>query len=151
MAEIIIFTDLDGTLLDPSTYSFDKAQPALDLIRQRNIPLVLCSSKTKKEIEYYRKKLDNNGPFITENGGGVFIPRGYFPDEVIEESGIASYEDPYVVIRLGARYTELRRALSELRAEGFKVTGFGDLSSDEVAALAGMDMAEAAMAKDRDF
>lgn len=29
MAKLVIFTDLDGTLLNPCTYSFDEALPAL--------------------------------------------------------------------------------------------------------------------------
>ncbi len=113
--------------------------------------MVICSSKTRKEIEYYRKKLDNHDPYIPENGGGVFIPRGYFPDEVIEGTAGASYKDSYAVIRLGAQYRELRQALSELRTEGFEVKGFGDLATEEVAALTGMSFEEAAMAKARDF
>lgn len=71
---IIIFTDLDGTLLD-SRYSFRKALPAIKLIKEKNIPLILCSSKTRSEIELWRKKLNNNHPFISENGGGIFIPK----------------------------------------------------------------------------
>ena len=51
MARIVIFTDLDGTLLHPKSYSFDAALPALNLIKEKKIPLVLCSSKTKAEIE----------------------------------------------------------------------------------------------------
>ncbi len=151
MKRTIVFTDLDGTLLDYSTYSFDKAFPALNALKRKDIPLVICSSKTRKEIEYYRKKLDNHDPFIPENGGGVFIPRGYFPDDVIEGAGCASYEDSYDVIRLGVQYTELRQALSELRTEGFKVKGFGDLTTEEVAELTGMSFVEAAMAKARNF
>jgi len=78
MKKIIIFTDLDGTLLDNSSYSFEAALPALQLIKEKNIPLIICSSKTRKEIEHYRKKLYNLHPFISENGGGIFIPKGYF-------------------------------------------------------------------------
>jgi len=72
MAKIIVFTDLDGTLLHPKTYSFDAAMPALKLIKEKDIPLILCSSKTRAEIEVYRKKLDNQHPFVSENGGGIF-------------------------------------------------------------------------------
>jgi len=72
MAKTIIFTDLDGTLLHPQTYSFDAAMPALKLIKEKDIPLILCSSKTRAEIEVYRKKLDNQHPFVSENGGGIF-------------------------------------------------------------------------------
>ena len=53
MAKIIVFTDLDSTLLHPKTYSFDAAMPALKLIKEKDIPLILCSSKTRAEIEVY--------------------------------------------------------------------------------------------------
>jgi len=65
----IFFTDLDGTLLDHDTYSFEKAHQALEILRKKNIPLVLCTSKTRTEIGFYRKILKNSHPFISENGG----------------------------------------------------------------------------------
>lgn len=84
MKNPIIFTDLDGTLLDAKTYSFDVALPALQILKEEKIPLIICSSKTQKEIEYYRKRLDNWHPFISENGGGVFIPEeGYSFQRII--------------------------------------------------------------------
>ncbi len=147
----IIFTDLDGTLLDSSSYSFDEALPALELIRQKHVPLVLCSSKTRKEIEYYRTKLGNRDPFISENGGGIFIPKNYFPFPVHERPFPAEEEAGYEVIRLGARYSDLRKAVKELRQEGYRITGFGDMSAEEIAERANMDSAEAIMAKERDF
>ena len=74
----IIFSDLDGTLLDSVDYSFAAALPALEAIRTQDVPLILCSSKTRAEIEVYRQRLNNEHPFITENGGGIFIPQDYF-------------------------------------------------------------------------
>lgn len=51
-APLIILPDLDGTLLDPRhAYSFQEALPALKAINHRHIPLILCSSKTRAEIE----------------------------------------------------------------------------------------------------
>ena len=47
--KLVIFTDLDGCLLDRETYSFEPAQAALRLIREKKIPLVLVSSKTRVE------------------------------------------------------------------------------------------------------
>jgi phosphoglycolate phosphatase-like HAD superfamily hydrolase len=35
----IVFSDLDGTLLDHETYLFDAAQPALNALKARDIPL----------------------------------------------------------------------------------------------------------------
>ena len=34
----IVFTDLDGTLLDGKTYSWESARPALEQLRCRGIP-----------------------------------------------------------------------------------------------------------------
>ena len=43
-----IFSDLDGTLLDHDTYGYEPARPALALLGRKNIPLILCSSKTRE-------------------------------------------------------------------------------------------------------
>jgi mannosyl-3-phosphoglycerate phosphatase len=163
MKKIIIFTDLDGTLLDYSNYSFETAIPALQLLKEKDIPLIICSSKTKKEIEYYRKKIGNYHPFISENGGGIYIPKGHFVFEVqnsyippsppFSKVGVGRFseENDYQVIRLGARYSDLRKALQELYSEGFKVRGFGDMSAKELSEVAGITIEEAKMAKERDF
>jgi len=146
---VVIFTDLDETLLERYTYSFEKAEPALRIIRQYDIPLVICSSKTKAEIEVYRKKLViQHHPFIAENGGGIFSPKGYF--EFI--SGYApDDEDGYEVITLGTPYHRLRHVVQELRAEGFGIRGFGDMSKDEISSLTGLSPEESAMSKQRHF
>jgi mannosyl-3-phosphoglycerate phosphatase family protein len=151
MKKLIIFTDLDGTLLDYSTYSFKAALPALQLLKERDIPFIICSSKTKKEIEYYRKKIGNNHPFISENGGGIFIPKNYFQFKLQSQNFKVIEENDYQVIRLGAQYSDLRRAIEALRKEGFSIRGFGDMSAKEISEAAGMTTEEAKMAKERDF
>jgi mannosyl-3-phosphoglycerate phosphatase family protein len=151
MKQLLIFTDLDGTLLDHATYSCQPAYPALKLIREKRIPLIFCSSKTRKELEHYRRLLDNHDPFVTENGGGIFIPEGYF-DLSIPPPGLDSIKKSgYTLVRLGAPYSLLRLAVQELRDEGFAITGFGDMTAAEVAGLTGLDSEQAAMAKEREF
>jgi mannosyl-3-phosphoglycerate phosphatase family protein len=151
MKQFVFFTDLDGTLLDCCTYSFDDARPALALLAGRRIPLVLCSSKTRAEIEYYRERMDNHHPFISENGGGIFIPKGYFHFAIHAGECSVHEEGDYIVMRLGAHYVQLREAMVSLREEGFHVTGFGDLTAEEIAEATGLEMAEARMSKMRDF
>lgn len=109
--EPIIFTDLDGTLLDRDTYSFEHSQTALRLIKGKGVPLILSSSKTRAEIEVYRRRLENNHPFVSENGGAVFIPKGYFfsPFYFDKES------DGYMVLELGTSYHGLLRFCIPLR------------------------------------
>lgn len=151
MKQWIIFTDLDGTLLDSETYSFAPALPALRSLSDLNIPLILCSSKTRTEIEFYREQIGNSHPFISENGGGIFIPKGYFGFMVEIPHHTIQVEDQYEVIVLGAVYSEIRKAVAALRHEGFPIKGFGDMSPEEIAGLTGLGSREAAMAKERHF
>jgi mannosyl-3-phosphoglycerate phosphatase len=146
---IIIFTDLDGTLLDEN-YSFRKALPALERVRELGIPLILCSSKTFPEIELINRKLNNRAPFISENGGGIFIPERYGL-RIGRTERVEGRWDIYRLVRLGARYSDLRRAVERLRQEGYSIKGFGDMGVREVSQLTGLGIHQAALARKRDF
>lgn len=147
MQKTLIFSDLDGTLLDAGSYSFDAALPALDRIRARAIPLILCSSKTRAEIEACRQRMRNGHPFIAENGGGIFIPRGYF-----SAPGEAATVGNYRLIALGTPYAEIRRRFVALRERlGARVRGFGDMTAEQVAELTGLSRDQASLARQRDF
>jgi len=146
--KLVIFTDLDGSLLDRSTYSFEPAQPALRLIKQKGIPLVLSSSKTMAEIEFYRKELENGHPFISENGGAVFIPKDYF-----------SFRFPYdretdwfFVLELGIFYPRIIEVLDSIKKEtGISMKGFSDLTEKEISSLCALDLKKAKWAKKREY
>lgn len=147
MPRKIIITDLDGTLLDAVRYSFEPALPALSLIRARDIPLILCSSKTRTEIEMLRGELDNTHPFIAENGGGIFIPHGYF-SAPLEAEDCGAYQ----LLTLGTPYAEIRRRFVLLRETlQVAVRGFGDMTVAEVAELTGLTPEAAQRAMQRDF
>ncbi len=146
MTKTIIFTDLDGTLLDPKTYSFGEALPALNAVRERGIPLVLCSSKTRAEIEVYRKRLENRDPFIAENGGAVFVPAGYFPFPAGTPRG------GYSVTVFGRPYREIRQEFVKLRKNlHIDVRGFGDMTAEEISLHTGLPPEEAVLAREREF
>ncbi len=144
---MIVFSDLDGTLLDGRTYSFEQAFPALDLLRKKRIPLVLVSSKTRAELEIWRGRLENGHPFVSENGGGIFIPEGYFPFPLESER-----DQGYQRITLGMPYAALRRKFLAIRERsGIDARGFGDMTDRELAELTGLPLADAAPARSRDF
>lgn len=147
LQRIMIVSDLDGTLLDANTYSFEEARPALERVREIDVPLVLCSSKTRSELEVWRDRLDNRHPFIVENGGGIFIPEGYFPFPVEGEA-----RGGYRVISLGMPYAGIREQFIRLRDElRLSATGFGDMTPADIAALTGLSLDEAALAKQREY
>lgn len=130
----LIFTDLDGTLLDHTYYNFDEALPMLDFIKQHNIPLIIVTSKTKSEVILLQEKLGICMPFIIENGAGIFIPSG----------------DGYEMLALGKQYKETREMFSRF-AKQFAMHGFFDMSVQEVVNLTGLTQAQATLARQRDF
>jgi len=145
---ILVFTDLDGTLLDHRTYSFEPARPALRLLRESGIPLIICTSKTRAEVEEIRAALGNTDPFIVENGGAIFVPQGYFSIEIP-----ASRKGPgYLVVELGTSYSRILGVFSRMkeRLPG-RLRGFSDMTVEEVARLTGLSLEEAARAKIREY
>lgn len=127
----VVFTDLDGTLLDHESYSWDAAAPALDALKAAGVPLVLASSKTAAEIAALHATLGlGDTPAIVENGAGLYRP------------GAAGGDD--------SAYRALRRALEALPKE-IRVffRGFGDMSAFEVADITGLSREGAALARKR--
>ena len=150
MPDFVIITDLDGTLLHPESYSYDKAAPALALIKKLSIPLVLSSSKTRSEILLYKERLGNRDPFISENGGGVFIPTGYFAPDIGDTGG--REVDGYYMITMGTPYPGIRSTFKEItNALGIMATGFGDMAPEEIAEITGLGIEEAILSKQREF
>jgi mannosyl-3-phosphoglycerate phosphatase len=145
---LVVFTDLDGTLLAEDTYSFEAAQPALDRLAELGMPCVIVTSKTRAEVEALRIRLRNRHPFVVENGGAAFIPRGYFPFRI---EGAVS-RDGYEVLEFGTRYAVIAKALDEASAEtGCAVRAFHALSDAEVGELCGLDLAAARLARMREY
>lgn len=144
----VIFTDMDGTLVDHDTYSYDAAQPALTALKERNIPLIFCTSKTRAELEEYIEELDVHHPFISENGGAIFIPADYFDFDYSYTIKLGSYK----VIELGIRYEFLRDVLAEIRnSTSMNIIGFGDMSDEEVSEDTGLPLESAKLAKQREY
>lgn len=145
---LVVFSDLDGTLLDHATYSFEPARPALEALAAADVPIVFCTSKTRSETERWRLALENTHPFIVENGGAVFVPDGYFPFEVKFDRAEAGYG----ILELGKPYADLRRALGVIRSRtGLDLRGFGDMSLEEIAERCGFTLEDAALAAKREY
>ena len=140
MSRLVVFTDLDGTLLDSETYSFAAASEALRELALRKVPLVLCTSKTRAELAPLRRRLRNGHPYIVENGGGIVIPAGYFG------------RGPGRRIDLGRPYSEIAAALDDLAEEaGVGVRGFHHLTARQVSAKTGLPLEDGRLAKKREY
>lgn len=142
----IIFTDLDGTLLDHTTYSFDAAKSSLEYLIKRGVPIIFCTSKTRSEIEYWRTKLDNDHPFISENGGGIYIPKNHFPFPIINSEPIHSFER----IRLGSPLSILETTMNYLE-RNFNITSFLSMDTKKIMELTDLPYDQACLASQREF
>jgi mannosyl-3-phosphoglycerate phosphatase len=133
-ASVIVFTDLDGTLLDHDDYSYAAARPALARLRETGIPLVLCTSKTGAEILAMRENPDfRDCAAIVENGAGV-LPAG------------ASSTQPAPT---HARLMRLLQQLPTTLGAGF--SGFSSWDAETLIARTGLDPASARRAARRDY
>lgn len=125
----IVFTDLDGTLLDHAHYDFSPALPAMKALKERGIPLIPTTSKTYAEVEVLMGQLEISGIAILENGAAI---------HGIGEEGVK--------MEYGALRQRMNALPSHLRAQ---MRGFGDMSVDEVAEETGLDLEAAKRAKAR--
>ncbi len=143
MKQVLVFTDLDGTLLDHDTYSYAAASKALFELKKRNIPVILNSSKTMAEMKLLRQSMELWHPFIIENGGAVCVPQGYWtsPPEVFSDFDVTFF---------GVPYEKLIELLDQLRAEhGYQFQGFHDISSEVLSSITGLSKAQAQLAQAR--
>jgi mannosyl-3-phosphoglycerate phosphatase len=144
----VLFTDLDGTLLDHDTYGWEPAREALDHLRRQGIPWMFVTSKTRAETEVWRQRLDNRHPFIVENGGAAFVPAGYFAQTIPGAKRVDGYE----VLEWGTPYEELVQVLeSAAENSGCRVRGFHAMSPEEVAAECDLPLGDALLAKQREY
>lgn len=143
-----MFSEVDRILRAPHTQLFTVAaatlrHPALD-----ETALVLCSAKTRAELEFVQQKLDIAHPFICENGGAVVVPPDYFAFDVPNARSVAGCQ----VVEFGRAYADvidiLHRTADRLRIE---IVGFSDMSIEEVATECDLPLLQARLAKLREY
>ena len=133
---LLIFTDLDGTLLDHDSYSFAPAETVLNDLKQNQVPVIINSSKTKSEILAIQKQLGIWYPFISENGAAVYQPEN-------DSWNCHSFTQSRKLIL---------QELAEIKyKESFAFSGFADWSAEDIAERTGLALDEAKKAADREF
>lgn len=142
---LLVFTDLDGSLLDHHDYGFAAAQPALAQLQALHIPLIPVTSKTLAEMQVLGQDLGTRHPLIVENGCVICLPEDYFP--LPRDSASV---DGYRLLRLAPDYPTLLAELQQLRHDhGFRFRGFHDMDAAEVARDTGLSQAAAELARRR--
>ena len=143
----VIFSDLDGALLDPHDYSLAEASDAIHSVQSAGMPLVICTSRTSAQFELFRGQLPCH-PVIVENGGAILIPSGYFPFSI---PGVQR-RNRFEAIKLGGCREHAVAALRHASEKSsVPVRGFSDLTRNDICELTGFDPEEADRANAREF
>lgn len=145
----LIFSDLDGTLLDEDTYSFKEAKAAIDFLKSKNFPLILCSSKTRLEIEIYHEEMGlYSYPFISENGGAIFIPKGTLNLTNFNFKFVNGYQ----TIEIGAPYEFIKKCFQKIKKDlKLNIKGFSEMEIEEIVSLTNLSPAQAKLAQRREY
>lgn len=137
--KIIVFTDLDGCLLDHDDYNFEAAAPLLAKLAAQRVPVIPTTSKTVAEIKAMPIAFEDV-PLISENGMVIdFPPPG--------SKGLFAGESRH---HIGLSYDEIIAFLDELPSDLRQhIRGFHDMSAGDVVAATGLSPDQAVLAKTR--
>ncbi len=145
-SKLIVFTDLDGTLLDHFDYSFQAASTALTTLKTLGIPCVINTSKTYSELLSLRQDLRHRDPFITENGAAVYLPKTCSLQATDE---LKSHGDYWVKAFGPSRANLIELALSF--KDTYDFTCYSELTPEQLAEYTGLDLASASLSLQREF
>jgi mannosyl-3-phosphoglycerate phosphatase len=148
LKNVLVFSDLDGTLLDHHTYSFAPAVAMLQKLDAADIPVIPNTSKTFAELTELRQQIGLDGPFIVENGAAIYIPIHYFSTQPI---GTTSRNGFWVKEFSKPRAHWL--SLIEKLKGGFggEFNHFYNMSNKEIVAATGLSPKQARLATNREY
>jgi predicted mannosyl-3-phosphoglycerate phosphatase (HAD superfamily) len=129
---LVIFTALDGVLRDGDTCSTHETRAALRMLGQRDIPIVLTSSRPAHELLAVQRELGMRYPFVANGGASLHIPTGYFP----ELTRIGSQVDGWNVVEFkvpeAGHGIRLLMSLYRLCSEDVVIVALADHPEDRV-------------------
>ena len=133
-SRIWIVTDVDGTLMDHS-YDLTPAKETIIRLKELEIPVILCTSKTASEVKVIQKDLGLNDPYIVENGAAIYSN--------------SDIEGSWEII-LGESYKKLENILKKLSYDiDFQLIPLNELSDSEANSLTGLSGDSLNLMRDR--
>jgi mannosyl-3-phosphoglycerate phosphatase family protein len=146
--DLLIFTDMDGSLLCHDSYSHEAANATLLKLQEMGIAVIPTTSKTKAELLHLRAALNNAHPFIAENGAAVFIPVDYFEQQPLDTEHMGDF---WVKKFVDERHywQSLISRISSVDADKFTI--FAKLTTVQISELTGLNEDDALRASYRHY
>lgn len=144
----LVFTDLDGSLLDHDSYDWSPALPWLRVLKASGALVIPVTSKTRSELMALRQALDlGDSPFIAENGALAALPPAWCHARRDTSPG----PDGLVLRNLGIDVGLIRRRVIIWRERlGVRCRTMSEMSLDEVMDITGLGEQEARLARLRE-
>lgn len=161
MSRFLIFSDIDNTLVQSyiarnremiHSDGYGDIKKVIKILSENQIPLVLCSTKTRKEQDKIRNDLDIVDPYIVENGGAIIVPKNYFPFN-LDEFGLETKEiDGNMTLELGKSYEQIITILNDIRNKfHIRFNCVSDFSVTELANKVGISVEGATLMASREY
>jgi len=145
---LVVFSNLDGIVDQPAEPGWADAANTLSRLVEERVPIVLCSSRTRAEVEAIQQRLGLDQPFVCERGAATFVPAGYFEFTIAGARDVAGYQ----AITLGGPATDVIGALRRIALrQQLDVVGFSEMSVEEVAQDCRLSLLDARLAKLREY
>ncbi len=129
---LVIFTAVDGVLWDAEARSTSETRAALQMLAQREVPLVLTSARSAADLLTLQRELGIRYPFVAGGGASLHIPSGYFP----ELTRIGAQVDGWNVVEFkvpeGGHAIRLLMSLYRLCREDVVIVALADTAHDRV-------------------
>jgi len=161
MSRFLIFSDIDNTLVQSyiarnremiHSDGYGDIKKVIRILSENQIPLVLCSTKTRKEQDKIRNDLDIVDPYIVENGGAIIVPKNYFPFD-LDEFGLETKEiDGNMTLELGKSYEQIITILNDIRNKfHIRFNCVSDFSITQLANKVGISVEGATLMASREY
>ncbi|MBD3898139.1 HAD-IIB family hydrolase [Halomonas sp. ML-15] len=145
----LVFTDLDGSLLDHDSYDWSPAKPWLARLAAAGVTVIPVTSKTRAELLSLRLDLGlAKSPFIAENGAVIGLPSSWQHARLDRDPA-----DPHglVIKTPGLDIGFIRTRLGVIRERlGVSFQGMGDMRLEDIIAHTGLSEPAARQARVRE-
>ncbi len=146
--QVLIFTDLDGTLMDHYSYEHKDAKHCMNRLLGHSIPIIPNTSKTFSELLVLRKRLKLNGPFIIENGAAIYINKNFLP----EKPKGALWQEGFWVKSFSSKRNYWLGLIKKVTPEyGHLFESFSKMSQERIIELTGLSVEDALLSSQRQF
>tara|TARA_X000001036_G_scaffold400231_1_gene404434 strand:+ start:353 stop:1270 length:918 start_codon:yes stop_codon:yes gene_type:complete len=146
--KLLIFSDIDGTFLNHSNYSYGNLKKYLDRIKN-NSYIIFNTSKTFSEVFNLSKKLELKFPFIVENGACIFFPKNWLKLKIPSE-GFFKYKSfyGYKLSKYNSKY--IKSKITNLK-NNYKFSFYSELNEEKIKNITNLKIKEVKRSKQRMF